>query len=70
VAVAAGLGAKKVLGFSGAPGYLPGLLGEGSFWLDPLAALGTVGIFGVAYVGVASLLGVGVSLRRRPPLAR
>ncbi len=70
VATAAGLGAKKVLGFSSAPGYLPHLLGEASLWLDPLAALGTVGVFGVVYVGVASLLGVGVPLRRKPPPAR
>ena len=69
-AVVAGLGAKKVLGFSLAPGYLPSLLGEESFWLDPLAAAGTLGVFGVAYLGVASILGVGISLRRTPPPAR
>jgi putative peptidoglycan lipid II flippase len=70
VAAVTGLGAKQVLGFSSAPGYLPGILGQDSVWLDPLAALGTMGVFGVAYMGVASLLGVGIPLRRKPPEAR
>jgi len=70
VAVALGLGAKSVLGFSGAPGYLQAVLGEGSPWLDPLAALGTVGIFGVGYLVLTHLLGVGLPLRGTPPQGR
>jgi putative peptidoglycan lipid II flippase len=63
IAAAVGLGAKAILGFSGRPGLLPSLLGEGSPWLNPLAALATAGLFGVAYLWTASLLGVGISLR-------
>lgn len=69
-AVAAGLAAKEILGFSLAPGYLPDLLRGAPLWLDPLAALGTVGAFGVTYLMVASLLGVGMPLRRRSSRAR
>ncbi|MFH1765248.1 MAG: murein biosynthesis integral membrane protein MurJ [Gemmatimonadota bacterium] len=67
VAVGVGFAAKLVLGYSAEPGLLPDLLGEASFWLNPLAALGTAGVFGVAYLGSASLLGVGMPLRRKPP---
>lgn len=66
VAAAAGFGAKRILGFSAEPGFLPDLLGEGSFLLNPVAALGTALVFGVAYLGSASLLGVGMPLRRTP----
>ena len=59
-----GLGAKAVLGFSSAEGLLPGIFGEGSIWLDPLAAIGTAGAFGLAYLGLTALLGVGFPLRR------
>jgi len=65
VALAIGLGAKSVLGYSSAAGFLPELLREGSFWLDPLSAAGTAGAFGVAYLGVAAVLGVGVSFRAK-----
>jgi putative peptidoglycan lipid II flippase len=67
VALAAGWGAKALLGFSLRPGLLSDLLGEGSVLVDPLATLGTAGAFGVAYLGVAVLLGVGMPLRRKPP---
>ncbi|MCJ7629717.1 MAG: hypothetical protein MUO50_15185, partial [Longimicrobiales bacterium] len=67
VAVGVGLSAKLFLGYSAEPGLLPDLLGEASFWLNPLAALGTAAVFGVAYLGSASLLGVGMPLRRKPP---
>jgi putative peptidoglycan lipid II flippase len=70
LAVALGLVAKTVLGFSGAPGRLQAVLGEGSPWLDPLAALGTVGIFGVGYLVATHLLGVGLPLHGTPPQAR
>jgi len=66
VALAVGYATKWFLGFSSMPGLLPDLLGEGSFWLNPLAALGTGGAFGVAYLGTASILGVGMPLRRKP----
>jgi putative peptidoglycan lipid II flippase len=65
VALATGLGAKSVLGYSSGAGFLPELLREGSFWLDPLSAAGTAGAFGVAYLGVAAVLGVGVSFRAK-----
>lgn len=66
VAVAVGFAAKRLLGFSSEPGLLPELLGEASFWLNPLAALGTGGAFGVTYLWMASLLGVGMPLGRKP----
>ena len=65
VAVVAGFAAKEVLGFSGEAGLLPNLLGNTSFWLNPLAAVGTGGVFGVAYLWTASLLGVGMPVRRK-----
>jgi putative peptidoglycan lipid II flippase len=64
MAGAAGFGAKKILGFSAEPGLLPDFLGEGSFFLNPLAALGTALVFGVVYLGLAAVLGVGMPLRR------
>ncbi len=66
VAGGVGFGAKELLGFSGRPGLLGDLLGGTSIWLDPLAALGTAGAFGVAYLGTASLLKVGMPLRKKP----
>jgi len=66
VALGVGYAAKLFLGFSAMPGLLPGLLGVTSFWLNPLAALGTAGAFGVAYLGMASILGVGMPLRWKP----
>jgi len=66
VALGVGYAAKLFLGFSSMPGLLPDLLGVTSFWLNPLAALGTAGAFGVAYLGMASILGVGMPLRRKP----
>ena len=63
-ALGVGLGAKIVLGYSSAGGILPDLLGETSIWLDPLAAIGTAGAFGLAYLGITALLGVGIPLRR------
>jgi putative peptidoglycan lipid II flippase len=64
-ALAVGLWAQSVLGFSAEPGFLPDLLGEESGLLDPLAAAGTAGAFGVTYLGVAAALGVGISMRNR-----
>jgi len=66
VALAIGYAAKRLLGFSSMPGLLPNLMGETSFWLNPLATVGTAGAFGVAYLGMVSLLGVGMPLRRKP----
>ena len=66
IAAAVGFAAKRLLGFSSEPGFLPSLLGETSPWLDPIAALGTGGAFGVTYLWTASLLGVGMPLRRKP----
>jgi putative peptidoglycan lipid II flippase len=63
VALAVGLGAKAILGFSSGAGLLPDTLGNDSIWLDPLAALGTAGAFGVAYLGAAAALGVGIPLQ-------
>lgn len=63
-ALGVGLGAKNVLGYSSAGGILPDLLGGASIWLDPLAAIGTAGAFGLAYLGITALLGVGIPLRR------
>jgi putative peptidoglycan lipid II flippase len=65
--VLAGFGTKTLLGFSLQPGLLNSVLAAGPLeWLlDPLAAMATGGAFGVAYLGVASFLGVGVPLRRR-----
>lgn len=65
VATGIGLLAKELVGSSVGPGLLPDLLGESSFWINPLAALGTAGAFGVAYLGMTSLLGVGMPLRRK-----
>jgi hypothetical protein len=64
LAGAVGFGAKVVLGFSAAPGILADLLGEGSVLQNPVAAVGTAGAFGVAYLGVAHLWKVGVPLRK------
>jgi putative peptidoglycan lipid II flippase len=61
-AVGAGLGAKAILGFSMTDGLLPDLLGPTSLGLDPVAALGIVGSFGLTYLGLTWLLGVGGSL--------
>jgi len=65
IAVGAGLVARSVLGFSSEPGLLPDLLGEASPILDPLAAAGTAGAFGVTYLGVAAALGVGIPMRKK-----
>ncbi len=70
IAAFLGFGGKLLLGFSGASGFLPGLLGEASLWLDPLAAVGTAGAFGVAYLGTASLMKVGMPLRKKTPERR
>ncbi len=70
VAVVAGLGAQSFLGFSSSEGLLPDLLGYGSPILDPLAALGTAGTFGVTYLGVTAVLGVGIPLRGKGSLPR
>ncbi len=66
-ALGAGFAAKVFLGFSLRPGLLNTLLASGpmAWLLDPLAALATGGVFGVAYLGTASLLGVGMPLRRK-----
>jgi hypothetical protein len=64
VAMALGMATRSFLGFSLEPGILWKLLGPNSFLLNPVAAAGTAGIFGVAYLGLTSLLGVGVPLRR------
>jgi putative peptidoglycan lipid II flippase len=65
VAAGVGFGAKTLLGFSASPGILPDLLGPDSPWLNPIAAAGTAGAFGVAYWGTAALLGVSLPLRRQ-----
>jgi len=67
IGLVVGFATKTVLGFSLLPGILNDLLGSGplAWLLDPLAALATGGCFGVAYLGSASLLGVGMPLRRR-----
>ena len=64
VATGMGYAAKSYLGFSGAPGVLPDLMGLDSVWLNPLAATGTAMAFGVGYLGFASLLGIPLPLRR------
>ena len=66
VAVGLGFLAKGLVGSSSTPGLFPDLLGETSFWLNPLSALGTAGVFGLTYLGMTSLLGVGMPLRRKP----
>ncbi len=63
LATGAGFGTRSLLGSSGAGGLLPDLMGPGSVLLDPAAALGTAAVFGVAYLGAAALLGVGIPLR-------
>ena len=70
VALLLGFGAKGVLGYSSGPGLLPDLLGSGSPWLDPLSAAGTAGAFGVAYLGMAAALGVGIPIRGSTTLRR
>jgi len=70
VALVVGLGARSLLGFSARPGLLPDLLGESSILLNPLAAAGTAGLFGVAYLGAAAALGVGIPLRRKQAVSR
>jgi len=67
VALAFGMAARSYLGFALVPGILPELLGRDSWLLNPMAAVGTAGIFGVAYLGTTSLLGVGMPLRRKAP---
>jgi len=64
MALVLGLGTRTLLGFSAREGILPDLLGQGSVLLNPLAAAGTAGVFGVAYLGLAAALGVGLPLRR------
>jgi putative peptidoglycan lipid II flippase len=63
VALMAGLGAREILGFSATSGLLPNLLGVESPFLDPVAATGTAGAFGVVYLGMAATLRVGIPLR-------
>jgi putative peptidoglycan lipid II flippase len=63
VALLVGMGVRGFLGFSAVAGFLTGLLGDGSPLLNPLAALGTAGAFGVIYLGTAAALGVGIPLR-------
>jgi putative peptidoglycan lipid II flippase len=65
VAAAAGAGAKAGLGWSSDPGLLTSWLGDTSFWVNPLAAMGTAAAFGVAYLGTTSLLGAGLAARGR-----
>ena len=65
VAAGAGFGVKLILGFSSDPGFLSDWLGNDSFWHNPLAALGTAGAFGVVYLGMTNVLGVGMPLRKR-----
>jgi putative peptidoglycan lipid II flippase len=66
VAAGFGFGGKLLLGFSSKPGLLSDWLGNDSVWHNPLAAVGTAGAFGVVYLGMTSLLGVGIPLRRTP----
>lgn len=63
VALLVGIGTRRVLGFSAAPGLLSGLLGDGSPLLNPLAAIGTAGAFGVVYLGMTAALGAGIPRR-------
>ena len=65
VAGGAGLGAKMLLGFSDRPGLLSNWVGSDSIFLNPMAALGTAGAFGVVYLGMTTVLGVGMPLRQR-----
>jgi putative peptidoglycan lipid II flippase len=61
-----GLATKAALG-SAVPaqrGLLPSLLGADSPLVWPLAAAGTALVFGVSYLALASVLGVGVPLSR------
>jgi putative peptidoglycan lipid II flippase len=67
VAMGVGLGTKRILGFSGSAGLLPEVMETGSLLLDPLAAVGTAGAFGVAYLVLSALLGVGIPLRAGRP---
>lgn len=64
VAAVAGFGAKLLLGFSSSPGWISEWVGENSIWHNPLAAVGTAGVFGVVYLGMTAILGVGMPLRR------
>lgn len=66
VAAGIGFGAKLLLGCSSSPGLLSTWVGNESVFHDPLAAAGTAGTFGVVYLGMTSLLGVGMPLRRPP----
>jgi len=63
VALGVGVVTRSLLGFSLVSGVLPDLLGQQSPLLDPLAAVGTAGAFGVTYLVVAAALGVGIPLR-------
>jgi hypothetical protein len=67
LAVGAGAGAKYLLGFSLVPGVLASMLGPTpvAWLLDPLAAVATAALFGVAYLAAAAALGVGMGLRFR-----
>ena len=67
LALGVGLVARALLGFSSRDGILPNVLGEGSAILDPLAAAGTAGAFGVAYLGLAAAFGVGIPFRKARP---
>jgi putative peptidoglycan lipid II flippase len=62
VAVLIGVGMKAVLGFSGSAGLLTEAFSGAPWLLDPAAALGTAGMFGVGYLGISALLGVGIPL--------
>jgi hypothetical protein len=67
LAAGIGLGAKSLLGFSGSAGLLTGMFESGSLLLDPVAAVGTAGAFGVGYLAISASLGVGIPLRTRRP---
>ena len=68
VATAAGLrGARSILGFSAEADSSRISWANDSLWLNPVAAAGNGWAFGVAYLGMASLLGVGMPLQPETP---
>jgi putative peptidoglycan lipid II flippase len=65
-ALAAGVGytTKMALGFSSVSGVLSRAMDLESIWLNPLAAMGSAGAFGITYLAVAWMLGAPMPLRK------